>query len=47
MKGTTVTSGQLFQAIREIALNTRKEDREEETKIGILETMSKLINFIG
>jgi len=45
--GFTVASGQIFLAIREIALNTRKEDSEERAEYGMLETMAKLNNFIG
>lgn len=45
--GMTVASGQLFLAIREIALNTRDEKSEKKAEYGMLETMAKLNNVVG
>jgi len=44
---TTIASGQLFLAIREIALNTRKDGDEKSPKYMVLETVAKLNNFFG
>lgn len=42
-----IASGQLFLAIREIALNTRKENDGNKHKYGVLETVAKINNFLG
>lgn len=44
---TTIASGQLFLAIREIALNTRKEDDEKKPNYLVLETVARLNNLLG
>ena len=42
-----IASGQVFLAIREIALNTRKEDSDKLTSYGALFTVAKINNFLG
>jgi hypothetical protein len=42
-----IASGQLFLAIREIALNTRKDDSEEVSKYVTLFAVAKINNIIG
>ena len=42
-----IASGQLFLAIREIALNTRKEDSQEVSKYATLFAVAKINNIIG
>jgi len=42
-----IASGQLFLAIREIALNTRRDDSEEHNKYATLFAVAKINNIIG
>jgi hypothetical protein len=42
-----IASGQLFLAIREIALNTRQEDSKEVSKYVTLFAVAKINNIIG
>jgi len=42
-----VAFGQVFLAVREIALNTRKEDSSFKTDYSALMALTKLNNFIG
>jgi len=42
-----IASGQVFLAIRETALNTRKEESEKSSQYGVLLTVAKLNNVIG
>ena len=44
---TVIASGQIFLAIREIALNTRKEEKEEASKYQVLFTVAKINNIVG
>jgi hypothetical protein len=47
--GSIVASGQVFLAIREIALNTRngEDEKNGKPKYGMLETMARINNFLG
>lgn len=45
--GIIIALGQVFLAIREIALNTRSEESQEHTNYGVLMTMAKVNNFFG
>jgi len=42
-----IASGQLFLAVREIALNTRKEESAEKSTYSVLLTVAKLNNLLG
>ncbi len=44
---TIIASGQVFLAIREIAVNTRKEESKETSQYRALLTIAKLNNIIG
>ena len=44
---TVIASGQIFLAIRETALNTRREESEEASKYQILFTVAKINNIVG
>lgn len=44
---TIIASGQVFLAIREIAINTRKEESKETSQYRALLTIAKLNNIIG
>jgi len=44
---TIIASGQVFLAIRETALNTRKEESKETNQYKVLFTVAKINNFIG
>ena len=44
---TVIASGQIFLAIRETALNTRREESEEASKYQILFTVAKINNIGG
>jgi len=44
---TIIASGQVFLAIRETALNTRKEESEETSQYKVLFTVAKINNFVG
>ena len=44
---TIIASGQVFLAIREIAINTRKEENKETSQYRALLTIAKLNNIIG
>jgi hypothetical protein len=47
MGASIIASGQLFLAIREIALNTRKEENEAQPSYSVLLTVAKINNFLG
>jgi len=42
-----IASGQVFLAIREIALNTRKEGSDSISQYNMLLTIVKINNFLG
>lgn len=42
-----IASGQVFLAIRETAINTRKEESEETSQYKVLFTVAKFNNVIG
>jgi hypothetical protein len=42
-----IASGQVFLAIRETALNTRKEESKETSQYNVLFTVAKINNVIG
>ncbi len=44
---TIIASGQVFLAIRETAINTRKEDSESTSNYDILFTVAKVNNLTG
>ena len=44
---TIIASGQVFLAIREIAINTRTEENKEASQYRALLTIAKLNNIIG
>jgi len=44
---TVIASGQVFLAIRETALNTRKEESDEKAEYKILFTVARLNNLVG